>query len=156
MYGYELITALDEKSGGRWKPSPGSIYPALRRLEHRGFVISAEGDDGKRRFELTDLGRERVAEQRDSGHEAPWDEHGLGRHGELRRAVSELSGPARQIGRFGSADQTELAVAVVKEATSKLYRILADGPAEPDASSTDDRADGADADGAEDAGDIED
>lgn len=151
MYGYELITALDEKSGGRWKPSPGSIYPALRRLEHRGFVISAEGDDGKRRFELTDLGRERVAEQRDSGHEAPWDEHGLGRHGELRRAVSELSGPARQIGRFGSADQTELAVAVVKEATSKLYRILADGPAEPDASSTDDRADGA-----EDAGDIED
>jgi DNA-binding PadR family transcriptional regulator len=148
MYGYELITALDEKSGGRWKPSPGSIYPALRRLEHRGFVVSAEDDDGKRRFELTDLGRERVAEQRESGHDAPWDEHGLGRHGELRRAVSELAGPARQIGRFGSPDQTERAVEVVKDATSKLYRILADGPASPDESAVDHPNDNDDADDA--------
>ena len=132
MYGYELITALDDKSGGRWKPSPGSVYPALRRLEHRGFVSSVEGDDGKRRFELTDLGRERVHEHREAGHPAPWEEHGLGRHGELRRAVSELTGPARQIGRFGSPDQTERAVAVVKDATSKLYRILADGPTDDD------------------------
>jgi len=137
MYGYELITALDDKSGGRWKPSPGSIYPALRRLEHRGFVSSVEGDDGKRRFELTDLGRERVTEHREAGHTAPWEEHGLGRHGELRRAVSELTGPARQIGRFGSTDQTEQALAVVTGATAKLYRILADGPAVTDANEHD-------------------
>lgn len=127
MHGYELITAMEDKSGGRWKPSPGSIYPALRRLEQRGFITSATDEDDKRRFELTDLGRERVAEQREAGSDAPWDEHGLGRHGDLRRAVSELVGPSRQIGRFGSEEQTNQAVAVVKNATAQLYRILADG-----------------------------
>lgn len=132
MHGYELISAMEDKSGGRWKPSPGSIYPALQRLEQRGFISSTEGDDGKRRFELTDAGRERVAEHRDAGHEAPWDEHGLGHHGDLRRAIAELVGPARQIGRFGTSEQTERAVTVVKNATAGLYRILADGPSEPE------------------------
>jgi DNA-binding PadR family transcriptional regulator len=138
MHGYELITALEERSGGRWKPSPGSIYPALRRLEHRGLIAPAspstisdhEADDRsgrKHRYELTDAGRLRVAEQESSGVDAPWDEHGLGGHGELRRAMSELTGPARQIGRFGSPDQVTAAVAAVKTATASLYRVLADG-----------------------------
>ena len=127
MHGYELIHALEEKSGGRWNPSAGSIYPALRRLEHRGFIVSTESDDDRRRFELTDLGRERVEEHRAAGHDAPWDDHGLGDHGDLRRAVAELMGPARQIGRFGTPEQSVRAVAVVKEATAGLYRILADG-----------------------------
>lgn len=126
-HGYELITTLEERSGGRWKPSPGSIYPALRRLEHRGLVVSTEAD-GKRSFELTDAGRERVAERERAGEPAPWDEHGLGRHGELRRAVSELSGPARQIGRYGTRDQIDAAVEAVRTATKSLYTILAEGP----------------------------
>ena len=134
MHGYELISAMEDKSGGRWKPSPGSIYPALRRLEHRGFITATESDDDKRRFELTDAGRARVAEHRDAGHDAPWEEHGLGRHGDLRRAVAELVGPARQIGRFGTDDQTTRAVAVVRDATAQLYRILADGPPRHDGS----------------------
>jgi DNA-binding PadR family transcriptional regulator len=134
MHGYELISAMEDKSGGRWKPSPGSIYPALRRLEHRGFITATESDDDKRRFELTDAGRARVAEHRDAGHDAPWEEHGLGRHGDLRRAVAELVGPARQIGRFGTDDQTTMAVAVVRDATAQLYRILADGPPRHDGS----------------------
>lgn len=128
MHGYELITALEEKSGGRWKPSAGSIYPALRRLEHRGFIASTDDDDGKRRFELTDAGRERVEEQRAAGNDTPWDDHGLGHHGELRRAMAELVGPARQIGRFGTPEQSTAAVTVVKDATAALYRILADRP----------------------------
>jgi DNA-binding PadR family transcriptional regulator len=126
-HGYELITTLEERSGGRWKPSPGTIYPALRRLEHRGLIESTE-DDGKRRFELTDAGRERVAERADAGEPAPWEEQSLGGHGELRRAVSELTGPARQIGRFGSSEQIDAAVAAVRTATKTLYAILADGP----------------------------
>lgn len=136
MHGYELIAAMEDKSGGRWKPSPGSIYPALRRLEHRGFITATQTDDDKRRFELTDAGRARVAEHRDAGHDAPWDEHGLGRHGDLRRAVAELVGPARQIGKFGTEEQTATAVGVVKDATARLYRILADGSDAADATET--------------------
>lgn len=128
MHGYELITALEELSGGRWKPSPGSIYPALDRLEHRGYIAAMdEGDDGKQRFELTEAGRQRLEEHRRSGDEQPWDTPGLDRHGDLRRAVSELTGPARQIGRFGTPDQVAAAVVAVKAATAQLYRILADG-----------------------------
>ncbi len=132
MHGYELITAMAERSGGRWKPSAGSIYPALKRLEHRGLITPVAGDDdsGKRRFELTDLGRDHLAEHVGDDTPAPWDDHGLGGHGELRRAVGELTGPARQIGRYGTPDQVDAAVAAVKDATAKLYRILADGPSE--------------------------
>jgi DNA-binding PadR family transcriptional regulator len=130
MHGYELIAALEERSGGRWKPSPGSIYPALQRLEDRGFITAAEDDD-QRRFELTDDGRERLAEHRQAGNGEPWNEHGLGAHGELRRAMSELTGPARQIGRFGTPEQVAAAVAAVKATTATLYRILADGATEP-------------------------
>lgn len=132
MHGYELITTLEERSGGRWKPSPGSIYPALHKLEHRGFITSEEAESGsKRRFELTTAGRERLAEIEESGAPPPWEMTDLGSHGELRRAVAELTGPARQIGRFGTAEQSASAVAAIKEATASLYRILADGPTEP-------------------------
>ncbi len=130
MNGYELIGALEERSGGRWKPGPGSIYPALRRLEHRGYITATEADtDDKRRFELTDAGQQRLAEHQAAGNDTPWDDHGLGHHGELRRSLAELTGPARQIGRFGSTDQVDAAVAAVKATTATLYRILADGPA---------------------------
>ena len=130
MHGYELIGALEERSGGRWKPSPGSIYPALQRLEDRGFITSIDEHD-QRRFELTDDGRERLAEHRRAGLTEPWNEHGLGAGGELRRAMSELTGPARQIARFGTAEQVAAAVTAVKATTASLYRILADGASEP-------------------------
>ena len=126
MHGYELITELEARSGGRWKPSPGAIYPALGKLEHRGLLTSTE-QDGKRVYDLTDAGRQ-VAQNMAEHGVLPWDQEELGGHGELRRAMAELTGPARQIGRFGTSGQTAAAVAVVKEATAKLYKILADGP----------------------------
>ena len=132
MHGYELIGALEERSGGRWKPSAGSIYPALRRLEERGLIspVDADADDGKRRYELTDAGHERLAERGEDAR-APWDDESISRHGELRRAVAELTGPAKQIGRFGSTEQVDAATATIKETTAELYQILADGPTKP-------------------------
>jgi DNA-binding PadR family transcriptional regulator len=130
MHGYELITVLDERSGGRWKPSPGSIYPALGKLEARGLITSTE-QEGKRQYSLTDEGRQVASKLAEHGVTAPWEEHDLGGHGELRRALAELVGPARQIGRFGDESQTSAATKVVKDATAQLYQILANGPAEP-------------------------
>src|SRR5215210_7072239 len=92
MHGYELITMLEERSGGRWKPSPGAIYPALGKLEQRGLVTSTE-DDGKRRYDLTEEGRTIAAQITSDGGAMPWDrDDELGDQSELRRAMAELVG----------------------------------------------------------------
>jgi len=49
MHGYQVIQELAERSGGVWRPSPGSIYPTLQLLEDEGLIRGTE-EDGKRRF----------------------------------------------------------------------------------------------------------
>ena len=128
MHGYELITELDNRSEGRWRPSPGAMYPALSRMEEHDLITS-EDVDGKRQFSLTDAGREQLAEFQDAqGDDAgdPWDDTGTGGRGDLRRNVAELTGQARQVGRFGTATQIERAAEVFADAKRKLYAILAE------------------------------
>jgi DNA-binding PadR family transcriptional regulator len=134
MHGYEIITELESRSDGRWRPSPGSIYPTLDRLEDRGVLTSAEVD-GKRQFSLTDSGRERLAALRDAqGDDAdePWNHSGTGGRGDMRRLMSELGGQVRQIARFGSTEQRDAATALLEDTKRKLYDILA-RPTQPDA-----------------------
>ena len=127
MHGYELITELEERSGGRWRPSPGSMYPALNHLEEAGIVDAAE-TDGKRQYTLTDRGREVLAELR-AGREAdapaPWEDHGPGRRSDMRRLVSELVAQARQVGRYGSPGQIERAETILGDTIRQLYAVLA-------------------------------
>ena len=134
MHGYEIITELESRSEGRWRPSPGSVYPTLDKLEHRGLLTSTEVD-GKRQFSLTDLGREFAAQMRErmEGDDdlQPWNQHGPGGRGDLRRLMSELSGQARQVGRFGTSEQRDAATAVLEDAKRRLYAILAEPPAAP-------------------------
>lgn len=135
MHGYEIITELESRSDGRWRPSPGTMYPALNRMEERG-LIDAEETDGKKRFSLTADGLARLAEYRDAKGDDdpdPWNDTGHGERGDLRGAVAELVGQARQIGRFGTPEQVEQAKEVFTDTKRKLYAILA---AEPDAESS--------------------
>jgi DNA-binding PadR family transcriptional regulator len=134
MHGYELITELEERSEGRWRPSPGTMYPALKRMSARGLIASEEVD-GKRQFELTDAGREHLAlhrEEQGDNAAKPWDEQHTGGRGDLRSSVAELIGQARQIGRFGSAEQIERARTVFDDAKRQLYAILAEPPSDND------------------------
>jgi DNA-binding PadR family transcriptional regulator len=129
MHGYELITELETRSGGRWRPSAGAIYPALTRMAEHGLLTSEEIDD-KRQFTLTDKGRDALTDLRSAQPDdavPPWEESGRGGRGDLRRHVGELVGQARQIGRFGSPSQIEQAAGVFEEATRQLYAILAAG-----------------------------
>ncbi|MEU5098129.1 PadR family transcriptional regulator, partial [Streptomyces sp. NPDC020996] len=57
MHGYEMIQEIAERSGGAWKPSPGSVYPTLQLLEDEGLIVS-ESEGGKKLFSLTGAGRE--------------------------------------------------------------------------------------------------
>src|SRR6201999_2565640 len=70
--GYGLMQEIEERSGGVWRPSPGSVYPALSQLEDEGLV-KAEERDGRRTYVLTDAGRTYVDDRRDE-LVAPWDE----------------------------------------------------------------------------------
>jgi DNA-binding PadR family transcriptional regulator len=91
-------------------------------------VLTSSEVDGKRRFSLTDRGRQMLAELRDAqGDDAdePWNQSGSGGRGDMRRLMSELGGQVRQVARFGSTEQREAATKVLEDTKRQLYEILA-------------------------------
>jgi DNA-binding PadR family transcriptional regulator len=130
--GYQLMQEIEERSGGMWRPSPGSIYPALSQLEDEGLVRSDESA-GRRAFELTDEGRAYVDEHRESLG-LPWEDVG-GDVPEgvfqLRSLLMQLGMATMQVAQAGDEAQTAEARKVLEDARRALYRILAgDEPAE--------------------------
>ncbi|GAA2156536.1 PadR family transcriptional regulator [Actinomadura napierensis] len=126
MHGYEMIQELDERTGGVWRPSPGSVYPTLQMLEDEGLVTSQE-EGGKRLFSLTDTGREQAAAQTT----APWDEvtEAAGANAlREREAFGQLLGAMKQVMAVGSDAQKARALDVINDARRRLYGILADDP----------------------------
>ena len=129
MHGYELIEELETRSQGAWRPSPGSIYPALRRMEARGLVVGADDEQSKRVYSITEDGYQRVAD-RDPEAPPPW-EHFADRGPSLRPLAMELMSQVRQIGRFGSSEQRQQAADILTQAKADLYGVMA--TAQPDA-----------------------
>jgi DNA-binding PadR family transcriptional regulator len=126
MHGYDVIRELEERSGGMWRPSPGSIYPTLQMLEDEGLV-SGEEQDGKKIYSLTNQGRTELQERRErAGDAAPWD---LGQVPEgfakLRDAGFQLLGATMQVARAGNADQVEKATEILSDARKRIYELLA-------------------------------
>ncbi|WP_134654184.1 PadR family transcriptional regulator [Streptomyces sp. H23] len=125
MHGYEMIQEIVERSGGAWKPSPGSVYPTLQLLEDEGLIAS-ESEGGKKLFALTEAGRTAAEE----GPEAPWEEASRGVDWEalndIRQAGFGLMEAFGQVWKTGSKEQREKALAVIGDARKKLYLILAD------------------------------
>ena len=63
-HGYELIRALEERTGGAYRPSPGVIYPTLSLLEDEGFVRQTGAEGGRKAYEITDTGSEALERNR--------------------------------------------------------------------------------------------
>jgi DNA-binding PadR family transcriptional regulator len=122
--GYGLMQEIESRSEGVWRPSPGSVYPALQQLEDEGLV-RAEERDGSRVFTLTDAGREYV-ESNDLG--TPWDavrdDLGEGMHA-LRNLIAQVAAAAWQVGQAGTEAQSAEARRVLADTRRSLYRILA-------------------------------
>ena len=98
MHGYQIMNELAERTGGVWRPSPGSIYPSLQMLQDEGLVKSVD-QDGRRVFELTESGKEAAEEA--SSQPAPWDAvagEGDAEAVELRDLVTQVIGAARSVG----------------------------------------------------------
>ncbi|MFD0562781.1 PadR family transcriptional regulator [Kitasatospora saccharophila] len=125
MHGYEMITEIGERTGGVWRPSPGSVYPTLQLLEEEGLVEANE-ESGKKLFELTGAGR---AEAERAGA-SPWDEAGRRDDWEavqeVGAALAAVDHAVRQVMMTGTEEQRTKGLAVLAETKKKLYLILAD------------------------------
>ena len=131
--GYQIKQEVEERSGGVWSPSPGSVYPALAQLEDEGLIRSEE-TDGRKLFVLTDAGRT-VVEERPDDRPAPWEEMSdsvSDRAHELGRLMREVAYAFVQVMKTGSESQVAAAREVLVRTRKDLYRILADGEGDAD------------------------
>lgn len=127
LNGYQLMQGLEQRSEGRWRPSPGSVYPALQQLEDEGLIhsVPTEGESG-RSFELTDAGRAHVAERGEQ--KAPWEpesDEDTRPGARLRHTIGGLARTAAHVFQDGTPEQIDEALNILDDARKKLYRLLA-------------------------------
>jgi DNA-binding PadR family transcriptional regulator len=125
--GYQIMSEIEERSGGAWRPSPGAVYPALSQLTDEG-LIAPEESGTKRMFSLTEAGRQYVAENPErargawesSEQQEAWQVPGL------FAEAARLGSGIMQFARAGSPDQIRAAEQLLERTRRELYRILAD------------------------------
>ncbi|MGA3146688.1 MAG: PadR family transcriptional regulator [Acidimicrobiales bacterium] len=127
MHGYQIITELTERSGGIWRPSPGSVYPTLQVMEDQGLV-TADKSEGRRVFSLTEEGR--AAADAAGDGPAPWEEAARGADRslvDLRGLMGEVGAAIMQVGQAGSDRQVKAVGEILSETRRRIYLVLANG-----------------------------
>ena len=127
MHGYEVMHAIRERSGGRWTPSPGAVYPAINQLEDEGLV-TVTASSGRKVVALTDAGRQQVEADERTPADLFAETDQLNPRPNLRDLVDQLQSATRQVGRSGSDAQVDAAAAILTEARRSIYLLLAEGP----------------------------
>jgi DNA-binding PadR family transcriptional regulator len=125
LNGYQIMQEIEKRTDGLWRPSPGSVYPALAQLEDEGLVHLEEQGD-RRAYLLTDAGRAYVDEHRDRLG-APWEQMSGAVDddvGALFRELRRVGMAAAQLGHVGNADQVSRARGVLADARKALYSLL--------------------------------
>jgi DNA-binding PadR family transcriptional regulator len=125
--GYQVMQELEQRSDGAWRPSPGSVYPALQLLADEG-LIRGESREGGTVYELTEAGRTHLDEHRERFGE-PWAQAGAGVPEDVRelmRLAMQVGVATRQVTHAGTEDQRKAAAELLTETRRKLYGILAD------------------------------
>jgi DNA-binding PadR family transcriptional regulator len=124
--GYQLIREIGRRSGGVWRPSPGSVYPALSQLTDEELVEES-GSARRREFALTDAGRAYVDEHPDelaapfaNAAEAASDEPT-----ELWQSLAAVHAATGQVAHAGTPEAVDAARRVLDRARRDIYRILA-------------------------------
>jgi DNA-binding PadR family transcriptional regulator len=127
LNGYQIIQTISERSDGVWRPSPGSVYPALQQLEDEGLIRAQSDDGGRRAYQLTDEGRDYVEAHPDEVR-APWDVV-AGSVGDtalqMRSLIGQVGMAAFQVVSAGTDSQVAAARTVLTDARKSLYRLLA-------------------------------
>jgi DNA-binding PadR family transcriptional regulator len=121
------MQAIADRSGGRWTPSPGAIYPTISQLEDEGLV-TVTAESGRKLVTLTDAGRQHLGERRAAGADPFAGFQAAGPGVDLRGVLEQLHGAVRQIARTGTEAQLSAAVTILGDARRALYLLLAEGP----------------------------
>lgn len=137
--GYQIIQEINERTGGLWRVSSGSVYPAISQLEDEGLIEPADGN-GRRLFALTQAGREyseQNAEQLARLWEVGTEDARLDDLRQYRELIGQLAAAARQVNDVGTQAQRDEAKQVLTRARQALYRLLAADAVEDTAEPTD-------------------
>ncbi len=125
--GYSLMQEIESRSDSAWRPSPGSMYPALQLLADEG-LIRGEARDGGTVYELTDAGKAHLEEHRERIG-VPWElaDDGMPQGlRELLKLAMQVGMATRQVAQAGTETQREAAAKVLGDARRALYGILAE------------------------------
>ncbi len=128
--GYQLMQEIEQRSDGVWRPSPGSVYPALSQLEDEGLVQLDERD-GRRTYTLTDAGRAYVAERPEELN-ATWEEMTDAVDNDvaaLFREMKQLGMAAMQIVHSGNVSHMTETRTQLANARKAIYALLAEDDA---------------------------
>src|SRR6266566_2207092 len=128
--GYQIMSEIEERSEGAWRPSPGAVYPALSQLADEGLIEAGESS-GRRTFRLTDEGRRYVEEHPEMAREA-WESMTQDEPGEvpgLFAQAARLGGTIVQVAHAGTPEQVHAAEQLLEQTRRRIYQILADDDA---------------------------
>ena len=120
-HGYDVIRDLEERHGGLYRPSPGSIYPTLQMLEDGGFVTS-ELVSGKKTYTITSEGRQLLDQRPPS--EAP--EEGYGDAMGARQSAMKLAAAVVQALRSGDGKVVARVKQILDRGRKEIYGLLAE------------------------------
>ncbi|MEU7897712.1 PadR family transcriptional regulator [Nonomuraea sp. NPDC049152] len=125
--GYQMIQDIEERSRGVWRPSPGSVYPALQQLEDEGLLAGEEAG-GSRTYRLTEQGRKLLSERVETL--TPWEEVAGSvpedRH-ELRLLWGQVSEAFGHLARTADDRQVAAAKKLLQHTRRSIFKILAEG-----------------------------
>jgi DNA-binding PadR family transcriptional regulator len=113
-HGYEVIQAIEERSGQTYRPSPGVVYPTLQMLDELGHIRSVDAE-GRKVYEITDAGRQELQTNRafvdefyERSADQSWDRYAED-FGDVMRRVASLMKTFRHAKRRGQLSPSVLA-----------------------------------------------
>jgi len=132
LNGYQVIQQIAERTGGAWKPSPGSVYPTIQQLEDEGLVEANESG-GRRLLQLSEAGRQYVEEHPDE-LAATWrpfeEDASTDDRPDLKPVIGQVMSAVWQVMTSGTRQQQAEAAEILAGTRRDLYGLLADGDPE--------------------------
>jgi DNA-binding PadR family transcriptional regulator len=125
--GYSLIGQITDRTDGRWRPSPGSIYPVLRQLTEEGLIASEGEGDEHAGYSITEQGQAFLAANQER-IDRVWENGRAFTDGQeqLHQGLRKLMGATRELSESGTEEQRTRAVELLDEARRKIYGMLAE------------------------------